>query len=169
MKPLSLDLRRRIVRAYERGEGTQAQIAQRFEVGRATVERLVRLQRETGALDPKPHAGGAQPRITEADRESLIETFEREPDLRQEDLADRLTAEGRPVSRATVGRALPSASHHAKKKSMTPEQQLTDEVQAERTAFTERLAEIDPARIKVVDESGGGARRAPELRLQRPW
>ena len=36
---------------------------------------------------------------------------------------------------------------------MTPEQQLTDEVQAERTAFTERLAEIDPARIKVVDES----------------
>ena len=36
---------------------------------------------------------------------------------------------------------------------MTPQQQLTPEVQAERVAFVERLAQIDPARIKVVDES----------------
>lgn len=116
MKPLSLDLRRRIVRAYERGEATQAQIAQRFEIGQATVERLVRLKRETGAPDPKPHAGGAQPRITEADRESLLETFEREADLRQQDLAERFAAEGRPVSRATVGRALGRLSITPKKR-----------------------------------------------------
>jgi transposase len=106
MKPLSLDLRRRIVAAYERGEGTQAQIAQRFGVGQASVERLVRLKRETGALDPKPHAGGTTARITEADRDALIETFAQEPDLRQEDLAERFTAQGRSVSRATVGRSL---------------------------------------------------------------
>ncbi len=36
---------------------------------------------------------------------------------------------------------------------MRPEQQLTPEVQAERAAFVERLAEIDPSRVKVVDES----------------
>ncbi len=36
---------------------------------------------------------------------------------------------------------------------MRPEQQLTPEVQAERAAFTRRLGEIDPARIKVLDES----------------
>lgn len=36
---------------------------------------------------------------------------------------------------------------------MRPEQQLTPEVQAERAAFKERLASIDPARIKVLDES----------------
>jgi transposase len=36
---------------------------------------------------------------------------------------------------------------------MTPQQQLTPEVQAERAAFAAHLAAIDPARIKVVDES----------------
>ena len=36
---------------------------------------------------------------------------------------------------------------------MRPEQQLTPEVQAERAVFSERLAHIDPARIKVLDES----------------
>ena len=36
---------------------------------------------------------------------------------------------------------------------MRPQQQLAPEVQAERAAFTERLARLDPARIKVVDES----------------
>ncbi len=106
MKPLSLDLRHRIVAAYERRGSTQAQIAQRFEVGQATVERLVRLKRETGSLDPKPHAGGPTLRVTEADREPLIQTFGQEPDVRQQDLADRFAAKGRPMSRATVGRAL---------------------------------------------------------------
>ena len=36
---------------------------------------------------------------------------------------------------------------------MRPSQQLTDAVQQERAAFVERLAEIDPERIKVLDES----------------
>lgn len=36
---------------------------------------------------------------------------------------------------------------------MRPEQQLTEAVQAERKAFLEQIAQVDPARIKVVDES----------------
>ena len=36
---------------------------------------------------------------------------------------------------------------------MRPEQQLRADIQAERAAFAARLGEIDPARIKVVDES----------------
>jgi transposase len=106
MKAISPDLRHRIVAAYERGEGSQRQIAERFAVGEATVERLVRLKRETGTLDPKPHAGGWTPALTEADRPNLLAAFEREPDLRQQDLAERLTAEGRRISRSAVGRAL---------------------------------------------------------------
>lgn len=106
MKPLSLDIRLRIAQAYEQGEGTQAQIARRFKVGKATVERLVRLKRVTGSLVPRPHRGGHALRITDGDRERLLTDLEREPDLRQQDLAERLTREGRPVSRRTVGRSL---------------------------------------------------------------
>lgn len=106
MKALSVDLRQRIVDAYHDGEGTQAALADRFRVGKASVERLVRLKRETGALAAKPHGGGRTAHITEADREDLLATFERAPDTRQSDLADRFAAEGRPVSQQTVSRAL---------------------------------------------------------------
>jgi len=116
MKALSLDLRQRIVEAYERGESTQADIARRFSVGQASVERLLRLKRETGSLAARPHAGGRTILITEADRVRLIEEFEQDPDLRQEDLAERFTQEGRPVSRRTVGRALGRLSITRKKR-----------------------------------------------------
>jgi len=116
MKALSPDLRQRIIDAYERGEGSQAQIAQRFSVGKASVERLVRLKRETGSLAARPHAGGRTILITEADRVRLLKEFEQEPDLRQEDLAERFTQEGRPVSRRTVGRALNRLSITRKKR-----------------------------------------------------
>jgi transposase len=50
---LSLDLRERIVSAYERQEGSQQALAIRFSVGRETVGRLVRQYRSTGSLAPK--------------------------------------------------------------------------------------------------------------------
>lgn len=106
MKPLSLDLRQRIVQAYEDKEGSQAKLARRFKVSESSVERLIRLKRQTGSLEAKSHAGGFGPRITEGDRERLLADFEQEPDLRQEDIAARLAAEGRSVSQPTVSRAL---------------------------------------------------------------
>lgn len=106
MKALSLDLRQRIVDAYENEEGTQAQLAERFKVGIATIERLVRLKRETGSVAPRPHGGGRTARIGEQDRPGLLDAFEQEPDLTQQELAERFTAEGRPVSQQTVSRAL---------------------------------------------------------------
>lgn len=106
MRPLSPDLRHRIAPAYERGEGSQRQIAERFSVGKATVERLVRLQRETGTLEPKPHAGGQSPRLGEADRADLLGAFAKDPDLSQQQIADRFSEQGRPMSQAAVSRGL---------------------------------------------------------------
>lgn len=48
MNSVPLALRRRIVEAYERDEGTYFELAQRFGVGEATVYRLVKLKRERG-------------------------------------------------------------------------------------------------------------------------
>lgn len=104
--PLSLDLRRRILAALEAGEGSQRQIAERFRVGRATVERLTRRLRLTGSLEPKPHGGGQKPRITEADRELILGWLRSEPDLTQEEMVRRFGALGRPVSQQGVSRGL---------------------------------------------------------------
>jgi transposase len=56
MKAYSLDLRQRIIDAVDRGLPHQA-IATQFGVSRATVTRLVRLRRQTEALDPRPRPG----------------------------------------------------------------------------------------------------------------
>ena len=46
------------MRAYEAGEEAYATVAARFEVGVATLQRWVRRQRMTGAVDPLAKAGG---------------------------------------------------------------------------------------------------------------
>ena len=101
---------------------------------------------------PRPHGGGHALGITDDDRERLVTDLEREPDLREQDLAERFTRESPPVSRRTVGRSLERLAI-TRKKSMIPEQQLRADIQAERAVFAERLLLIAPERIKVVDES----------------
>ena len=57
MADLSLDLRRRVVRAYHEGlTATYEATAELFGIGRATVSRLLRLERETGDVLPKSAA-----------------------------------------------------------------------------------------------------------------
>ena len=60
MKPLSNDLRQRILDAVDRREGSRRQLAVRFSVDVSTITRLLQLRRETGAFDPRPHAGGIE-------------------------------------------------------------------------------------------------------------
>ncbi len=58
MPDTSLDLRRRIVKAYETGKtATYEATAEMFGVGRATVNRLLRRKRETGDVVAKPRGG----------------------------------------------------------------------------------------------------------------
>ena len=57
-KPYSLDLRERVFRAWQRGEGSQAQVAAYFGVSERCVRDLVRRQRESGSVAAKPHGGG---------------------------------------------------------------------------------------------------------------
>ncbi len=67
MKTWSIDLRRRVVAAYESGlTGTYAATAKMFGVGEATVNRWLRRKRETGDVLPKPRKGN-NPRKVELD------------------------------------------------------------------------------------------------------
>ena len=47
-----------------------------------------------------------------------------------------------------------TAGNHAKKKTFRSPKRDTEEIVAERKAFEEWLSEVDPARVKVVDEMG---------------
>lgn len=56
---LSVDLRQRILAAYDAKEGSIRQLAERFKVSLSLITDLRRQHRETGTVQPKPHAGGA--------------------------------------------------------------------------------------------------------------
>lgn len=105
MKTLSLDLRQRIVDAYKAGEGSQRKLAQRFSVSRSSVERLLKRERHTGSVAPKPRAGGRQPIVGEHDRALIKQGLRQE--LTQQELAEHFTAKtGRSLSQQTISRAL---------------------------------------------------------------
>jgi putative transposase len=57
-EPYSPELRNRVVRAYEAGEGGYAAVGAQFVVGAATVMRWVRLYRANGDTEPLPKGGG---------------------------------------------------------------------------------------------------------------
>lgn len=89
---VSQDLRKRVVKAYEDGEGSFCVLGLRFGVGEASVNRWVSLKRKSGHVTPKPR-GGSAPKLTEEQRAPLRRWVEAECDLTLAQLADRLSKE----------------------------------------------------------------------------
>ena len=58
MRPLSNDLRERIIAAVDYHEGSRRQIARRFMVDVSCLTRLLQLRRQTGSITPRPRRGG---------------------------------------------------------------------------------------------------------------
>jgi len=106
-KPLSVDLRTRVVSAYAAGTDSQGDVAIQFGVGQASVRRWVRRKREEGTLEPRPAKGGPERKLgAEAERVLLV-ALRRQGDRTRDELADDVAAEcGITVSVATIGRTL---------------------------------------------------------------
>ena len=116
-KALSVDLRQRIVDAFNRGEGCRAEIARRFGVCAPTVARLVRLHQETGSVAPRPHAGGNAPAFSGEKLERLRALVAQHPDATLEELRDR---SGVACTVVTVHNTLKRLKLRRKKSRCTP-------------------------------------------------
>ncbi len=57
-QPYDMALRERAVAAYERGDGTYAELATLFMLDHRTLERWVARLRATGSVAPRPKGGG---------------------------------------------------------------------------------------------------------------
>jgi transposase len=107
MKAYSHDIRQRIVKSYQKGEGSQRQIAARFDVSLSFVRGLLRRYRQTGSIEPKPRRGGPAPRIDGRGLEVVRELLQAEPRPTLEEMCDRVAAAGRVrPSRATMSRVV---------------------------------------------------------------
>jgi hypothetical protein len=58
---LSMDLREKILQAYDQDFGSQRALAVLCGVSRSCVEKLRQRRRTTGEMAPRPHAGGRRP------------------------------------------------------------------------------------------------------------
>jgi len=80
MTPLSLDLRTRVVAAYEADEGSYQKLADRFSISKAAVGKLVRLKRSTGSLEHQMHRCGSKRSLTSEQEVALLKHLQDHPD-----------------------------------------------------------------------------------------
>ena len=116
MRSYSLDLRERVVTAYETGEQSIAEVAARFSVGQTFLKKMLRQKRESGSLERLPSRAGAKRVLSEADPRLLAKQVKEQPDATLGELQEQLqkTQKVR-VSRATVSRQLQALGVRRKK------------------------------------------------------
>ena len=107
--PYSMDLRERVLVAYEHGEGTAAALARRFRVALNTVKNWVRAAESEGRRVAKPLGHGPEPRLGTAEREVLRQLVAADNDATLAEYGARLAAQtgvrvSRPVLCVTLKR-----------------------------------------------------------------
>jgi transposase len=107
MQAYSLDLRRRVVRAYEQGRRTIAEVAEQFSVSPGFVKKMLRQWRSTADLSPLPHGGGKPSSLSARQRERLRRKVRERDDISLAELQDYLRDEERvEVHVSTICRVL---------------------------------------------------------------
>lgn len=69
MASYSIDLRQRILSAWQNQEGTQRDLAKRFPVSLSFIRDFLRRYRETGEIVPKPQGGDRRSKVKGKDQE----------------------------------------------------------------------------------------------------
>lgn len=114
--PIPLEVRRRIVRAYETGRGTQVEIARMFGTTQQFVSKLIQQYRQTGSMEPG-HGGGHPPVFSGQSLQALQNCVLRQPDLTLEEVRERM---GVSCSLASVHNTLARLGLRYKKRRFTP-------------------------------------------------
>ena len=121
-RALAIDLRERVVEAYETGEHTQAEIAELFGVGEASVRRWVRRKRERGTVAPTvDYTHGPAPKIDIIRLDLLERILGENRDATNEELADMIGERtGIAVSASSISRAIALLGWTRKKSPSSP-------------------------------------------------
>lgn len=151
MRPLSKDLRERILTAVDQHEGSRRQIARRFAVNVSCITRLLQLRRQTGSIEPRPHGGGKPPTLDPNALERLRQLVAEDPDATLQELQTRLGVGG---SLMIIWRALKKLKITRKKKTRHADERDRPDVQRKRKRFRRKVRAITPKRFVFVDETG---------------
>ena len=117
MKAYSLDLRQRVVAAYEKGKGSITQVAEQFNVGQTFIKKMLRQKREQGSVPPLAHGGGRQPSLSDKEHRLLRRKVKEQPDISLTELQEHLAAQAQvTTSLPTIHRSLRRSGLSRKKR-----------------------------------------------------
>ena len=106
-RSISQDLRCRVVRVHLRSENSYRGLAARFDIGVASVVRILRLHRTTGSVAAKPFRGGRAAQVGPEKGKVLLALVRQHPDATVAELARHYNQkQGSSLSRSTMLRAL---------------------------------------------------------------
>lgn len=150
MKTYSTDPRQRVLAARDARDGTRVQIADRFFLGIHFIRKLLRQRRDIGSIDPKPRGGGRVRSFTAEAGQRLRQAV---ADHNDATLAELAEASGVTCSLSAVHREL-KALGITRKKTRRAAEQDGPQLKAERAAWQDEFATIDPTHLVFLDESG---------------
>ncbi|MGX9432749.1 IS630 family transposase, partial [Bradyrhizobium sp. LeoA1S1] len=149
-RPLSNDLRERVVAAVSGGESCRA-VATRFGVAVSSVVKWSQRYRATGSVAPGKIGGYRKP-VLEPHRAFIKERISQTPHLTLHGLKDELAARGVEVSHNAVWTFLRREGLRFKKTLFALEQARAD-VARRRRRWQSWQASLDPQRLVFIDET----------------
>lgn len=89
MRPISVDLRKRVVTARVNDGQSMGQLARRFNMPKGTVQNILERYRDSGTVVPKPPNSGRKPAFSQTALLKLEKDVLDHPDSTLEELRDR--------------------------------------------------------------------------------
>jgi transposase len=86
MKAYSMDLRKRVLAAYDCGKYTLKEVAERFQVTSRWIQKLRQRRKLEGTIAPHPQNQGRKPAFMGKQLEELNEFVKRHPDVTLEEI-----------------------------------------------------------------------------------
>jgi transposase len=106
-KAYSNDLRRKLLEAYDRGEGSLRELAERFGVSSPYAWKISAQRKRSGQVERVEQRHGPESRVTEAVEQQLRAWVRQQPDLTLVEIQERLWETARlPVSVPRVWQVL---------------------------------------------------------------
>ena len=160
--PLSIDLRKRLIKAIEAEKLSIAKAARRFLVSYDFANDLWERYQETGSLEPKKVGGNKQPKVDLAGEERIKSWLLTEPDLTLQALCERYQQEvGVSMGVSSMARALKRMGMSFKKKSVYDSRKYSEEHQEKKRVYLTEIAQIEQDRLIFIDETGANLDLTP--------
>ena len=92
-KPFGDDLRRKLLLAYDQGEGTLEELAGRFLVSHGWAKKISAARNRSGQAERVPHKPGRKPRVGAEQQKLVIAWVASQPDLTLAEIKTKLQTE----------------------------------------------------------------------------